>query len=54
MVAQRLADQCKFSHDCSDCRRVSRFRVGQNLYQSFTTRQGDSNVWIKAVDAWFK
>ena len=53
MVAQRLADQCKFGHDCSDCRRVSRFRVGQNLYQSFTTRQGDSNGWIKAVDAWF-
>jgi len=52
-VAQRLADQCKFGHDCSECRRVSRFRVGQNLYQSFTTRQGDSNDWIKAVDGWF-
>ena len=26
-VLQALADQCKFRHDCSDCRRVNRFRV---------------------------
>ena len=26
-VAQRLADQCKFAHDCPDCRRVARFKV---------------------------
>ena len=32
VVAQAHADQCKFAHDCSDCRRVSRFGVGQNLY----------------------
>ena len=32
LVAQAHADQCKFAHDCSDCRRVSRFGVGQNLY----------------------
>ncbi|XP_023341113.1 venom allergen 5.01 isoform X2 [Eurytemora carolleeae] len=33
-IAQALAETCKFQHDCSDCR----FRVGQNIYQSFTTR----------------
>ena len=25
-LAQTLADQCVFSHECSDCRRVERFR----------------------------
>ena len=27
-----IIDIFQFSHDCSDCRRVSRFGVGQNLY----------------------
>ena len=49
----RLADQCKFSHDCADCRKVQRFSVGQNLYQSFTTRQGGKNSWRVAIDSWF-
>jgi len=52
-VAQRLADQCKFAHDCPDCRRVARFKVGQNLYQSFTTRTGRGVNWRAAVDSWF-
>jgi len=52
-VAQRLADQCKFSHDCPDCRRVKRFKVGQNLYQSFTTRSSEKSNWVKAIDSWF-
>lgn len=51
-VAQRHADQCKFSHDCPDCRRVSRFKVGQNLYQSFNTREGVKD-WRKAIDSWY-
>ena len=25
-LAQALADQCVFSHECADCRRVERFR----------------------------
>ena len=25
-LAQTLADQCVFSHECADCRRVERFR----------------------------
>lgn len=52
-VAQRLADQCKFAHDCSDCRRVQRFKVGQNLYQSFTTRVGTNVDWQKAINSWY-
>merc|ERR1711963_18681 len=51
-VAQAHADQCKFRHDCADCRRVDRFKVGQNLYQSYNTRQVGPN-WIKAIDSWF-
>ena len=54
-MAQRLADQCVFSHDCADCRQVERFRVGQNLYQSFNTRPGDlSQEWTQAVDSWYR
>jgi len=52
-VAQRLADQCNFAHDCSDCRRVGRFTVGQNLYQSFTTRAEEKADWISAIESWF-
>lgn len=52
-VAQRLADQCKFAHDCPDCRRVGRFKVGQNLYQSFTTRSPGPADWRAAVDSWY-
>ena len=52
-VAQRLADQCNFAHDCSDCRRVGRFTVGQNLYQSFTTRAEERADWIGAIESWF-
>jgi len=52
-VAQRLADQCKFNHDCPDCRKVERFSVGQNIYQSFNTRSGLKNDWISAIDSWF-
>ena len=52
-VAQRLADQCKFAHDCPDCRRVGRFKVGQNLYQSFTTRPPGPADWRAAIDSWY-
>jgi len=52
-VAQRLADQCNFAHDCSDCRRVGRFTVGQNLYQSFTARAEEKADWIGAIESWF-
>jgi hypothetical protein len=51
-VAQGLADTCKFGHDCSKCRSVSRFRVGQNLYQSYKSRSGPRE-WKAALDAWF-
>jgi len=44
VVAQAHADQCKFAHDCSDCRRVSRFGVGQNLYiYKQSLRKPDNN-----------
>ena len=52
-VAQRLADQCVFDHDCSECRRVGRFSVGQNLYQAFTTRTEERTDWVGAIDSWF-
>lgn len=51
-IAQAHADQCKFRHDCTDCRTVERFKVGQNLYQSYNTRNVGPN-WRKAIDSWF-
>ena len=41
-----------YRHDCSECRSVERFKVGQNLYQSFNTREVGPN-WRKAIDSWF-
>lgn len=52
-IAQRLADQCVFDHDCSQCRSVRRFKVGQNLYISYTTRTDKRVNWKAAMDGWF-
>ncbi|XP_054724749.1 CRISP/Allergen/PR-1-like [Uloborus diversus] len=30
-VAQKRAENCVYEHDCSDCRRVGNFAVGQNI-----------------------
>ena len=52
-LAQRHADQCSFVHDCSDCRKVSRFRVGQNLLRdkSISNERPD---WRFAIESWFR
>ena len=53
-VAQKHADQCKFAHDCSKCRQVSRFKTGQNLYiykQSISSARTD---WTRAVKDWYE
>jgi len=52
-VAQRHADQCKFAHDCSDCRRVDRFGVGQNLYIYKQSLRAPDTKWEKAVTDWY-
>ena len=53
-VAQRHADQCQFEHDCSDCRRVDRFRVGQNLYIYKQTIRRAPVDWERAVTSWYE
>ena len=53
MIAQRHADQCKFAHDCSECRQVDRFSVGQNLFimkQSVRPAPAD---WQRVVGKWY-
>ena len=53
-MAQKHADQCKFAHDCSKCRQVSRFKTGQNLYiykQSISSARTD---WTRAVKDWYE
>ena len=46
------ADSCIFAHECSDCRRVARFKVGQNLF-----RARDNKVlpaeWRYITRSWF-
>jgi len=54
IIAQRHADQCKFAHDCSDCRKTSRFGVGQNLYIYKQTLAPPDNDWDKAVTDWYE
>ncbi|XP_037092574.1 CRISP/Allergen/PR-1-like [Pollicipes pollicipes] len=51
--AQRHAEQCVFQHDCRDCKRVARFKVGQNLYSSSSTRLENAPEWKRAVYAWY-
>ena len=53
-VAQVHADQCVFSHDCADCRRVDRFRVGQNLYIYKQTIRPAPVDWERAVTSWYE
>jgi len=54
IIAQRHADQCKFAHDCSDCRKTKRFGVGQNLYIYKQTLSAPENDWDKAVTDWYE
>ena len=53
-VAQMHADQCLFEHDCSDCRKVDRFRVGQNLYIYKQTIRPAPVDWERAVTSWYE
>ncbi|ROT65933.1 hypothetical protein C7M84_016089 [Penaeus vannamei] len=53
LVAQGHADQCIFEHECSDCRRVSRFGVGQNLFISFQSNFDTRIQWGRAIKAWY-
>ena len=53
-IAQMHADQCQFEHDCSDCRKVDRFRVGQNLYIYKQTIRRAPVHWERAVGSWYE
>lgn len=51
-VAQRWSDQCTFGHDTS--RDVPRFGVGQNVYQSSSSRREQADQVIrKAIKSWY-
>ena len=51
-TVQARADSCIFAHECADCRRVARFKVGQNLF-----RARDNKVlgaeWRYITRSWF-
>uniref|UniRef100_A0A2I9LNV7 Cysteine-rich secretory protein n=1 Tax=Centruroides hentzi TaxID=88313 RepID=A0A2I9LNV7_9SCOR len=53
-IAQKLADQCVFKHDCDDCRKVENFDVGQNIYTStITAVKPPEPFWVDAVRSWY-
>lgn len=52
-VAQAHADQCVFAHDCSQCRKVPRFVVGQNLYIYKQSRKSADTNWKRAITDWY-
>jgi len=52
-VAQAHADQCRFAHDCTNCRKVERFDVGQNLYIYKQSRSLSPNDWDSAITSWY-
>ncbi|TRY68227.1 hypothetical protein TCAL_05216 [Tigriopus californicus] len=52
-VAQAHANECKFAHDCADCRRVERFGVGQNLYIYKQTQESAATDWTRAITDWY-
>jgi len=52
-VAQAHADQCVFAHDCSKCRKIERFLVGQNLYIYKQTRKSAATNWTRGITDWY-
>ena len=50
-AAQAWAERCTVNHDCSSCRKVPRFKVGQNLSQFGYLPMGTS--WEMAVGGWY-
>lgn len=54
IVAQRHADQCKFAHDCSQCRKIKRFKaVGQNLYIYKQSIKSAATNWTRGITDWY-
>ncbi|XP_076314717.1 venom allergen 3-like [Tachypleus tridentatus] len=52
-LAQRLADQCIFRHDCSRCREVERFNVGQNMASVASTFDDNEVDWKFVIKNWY-
>lgn len=54
-IAQKRAEQCEFSHDCANCRRVQNFGVGQNIANEFITNSPviPPSNWPLAVEGWY-
>ncbi|XP_068217770.1 uncharacterized protein [Palaemon carinicauda] len=53
IIAQRDADQCIFGKECADCRRVSRFGVGQNLFVIYQSKFNAQIQWSRIVKSWY-
>jgi len=52
--AQELADTCKYGHDSSGSRAVSRFQVGQNIATRWTTwQETEAPDFAPQIKAWF-
>ncbi|GIX99830.1 hypothetical protein CDAR_460641 [Caerostris darwini] len=52
-VAQKHAEQCKFEHDCNECREVDRFSVGQNIYEGMSSGPPKHSDWEPMVKSFY-
>jgi len=55
-IAQRWADQCRFEHDCADCRRVGpsiEDTVGQSVFMDWNLQKGGVLDWNRTIHTWF-
>lgn len=51
-VAQKRAEQCIYAHDCSNCRRVENFPVGQNIAYRDLQCSGATKCPLNGVPDW--
>ena len=54
-IAQAHADQCKYVHDCTKCRKVDEYTVGQNMYKSRSNGPSDyiEADWTLVTNFWY-
>jgi len=51
--AQAWANNCKFEHSTNAYRKISKFSLGENLFQAMGGKSNAAIDWKRAVDVWF-
>ncbi|KYN39541.1 Venom allergen 3 [Trachymyrmex septentrionalis] len=50
-IGQRWANQCIYNHDA--CRDIDKFQVGQNIAQSYSSKENNSTIQNFIEDVWY-